>query len=139
MQTCPVMYDLNRHLAEEAREEARAERLGDIATDIREEVETALFPLAGADTLPTEEAVKANARHEAAAAQLAIEMLEYANQHEMGEAFAALFRGRPEAKDMLAVVFENAVDAYVNSCARAELKRLEDIEAEDAALARAGV
>lgn len=131
----PVMYDLNRYLAEESREQARAERLEEIAYSIRAEVEDALFLLSGKDCLPTEEAVKANARHEASALVRAGEIAGFLDEEAVKGAVLAAFRRTPEAHDLWKLTVDKAVDAYVSSCAEAELKRLEEVEAEDRALA----
>lgn len=134
-----VMYDLNRHLAEEAREEARDERLEEIAYSIRAEIEDALFRLPGADRLTADEAIKANARHEAKAAALAGDIAGFIDNDQMNEALVALYRGQKEAKDMLSVAFDDALEAYIKAAAEAELRRLEEIDDEYRALAKAGV
>lgn len=116
MQTCPVMYDLNRHLAAEAREEARDERLEAICAEVREETEECLM-------------------HSSNAEAMMDEIAGYLDQDQHCKALVAAFRGAPEAHDLLVVALDDALDDYVASCAEARLRHLEEVEEEDAALA----
>lgn len=131
----PVIYDLNRYLAEESRAQAREERLEAICAEVREETETALFPLKRTDFMTPEQALKATASHEAKAAALVGEIDGFIDNDKKNEALVALFRGQPEAKDMLTAVQDDALDAYIQSVAEERLRHLEEIEAEDRALA----
>lgn len=114
----PVMHDLNRHLAAEAREEARDERLEAICAEVREETEECLMHSSGAEDLMDE-------------------IAGFADQTKLNEALVAAFRGKPEAHDVLVVALDDAIGDYVQSVASARLRHLEEVEAEDAALARA--
>lgn len=118
--TCPVMYDLNKYLAEEAKEEARAERLEGICAEVREETEECLMHSSGAEALMDDVAG-------------------FFDQAKLNEALVAAFRGKPEAHDMLVVALDDAIGDYVQSVASARLRHLEEVEAEDAALAKAWV
>lgn len=118
--TCPVMYDLNRHLAAEAREEARDERLEAICAEVREETEECLM-------------------HSSNAEAMMDDVAGFFDQKKLNEALVAAFRGKPEAHDMLVISLDDAIGDYVKSVASARLRHLEEVEAEDAALARAGV
>lgn len=111
-----VMYDLNRHLAAEAREEARDERLEAICAEVREETEECLM-------------------HSSNAEAMMDDVAGFFDQKKLNEARVALFRGQPEAKDMLVIALDDAVSDYVNSIAEERLRHLEEVEAENAALA----
>lgn len=112
----PVMHDLNRYLAEEAIAEACDERLEAICAEVREETEECLMHSSGAEALMDDVAG-------------------FLDQAKLNEALVALFRGQPEAKDMLTAVQDDALDAYIQSVAEERLRHLEEIEAEDRALA----
>lgn len=115
----PVIYDLNRYLAEEAREEARAERLEAIACEIRE---------------TTQRILMGENRH------AAMETMETISNHIPFGTWETLLLGviRNEYNNtgrLLQHIFEKAQASYIEHEAREELNRLEAIEAEDRALA----
>lgn len=115
----PVIYDLNRYLAEEAKWEAREECLEAIACEIRETTQRILL---------------GENRH------AAMETMQTISDHIPYGTVETLLLGviRHEYSDiarLLLHIFEKAQSSYIDHEAREKLNHLEAIEAEDAALA----
>lgn len=119
MQTCPVMYDLNKYLAEEAKEEARAERLEAIATEIRQTTRHSLMGENRADAIETMQTI--------------IDYIPCGTLETL--LLGAIRHEYADTGRLLIHIFEKAQNSYIEHEAREELKHLEDIEAEEAALA----
>lgn len=112
---CPVRYDLNRHLAREARAEARDERLEQIAANIR--------------AITLESLAVGNEEY-------ADDVWCFVDEGAIKKLMCDMAAGNnSNLQETLASVFSAALDDHVMYEAERELKRLEAIEAEDAALA----
>lgn len=115
----PVMYDLNRYLAKEAREQARQERLEAIATEISQETRQTLM---GKNRQAAQETMAAISDHIPFGTWETL--LLGVIRHEYGD-----------TGSLLQHILQKAQTCYIEHEAKEELKHLEAIEAENAALA----
>ncbi|MCM1512481.1 MAG: hypothetical protein NC112_05165 [Oxalobacter formigenes] len=118
MQNCPVIAELNRFLAEEARQEARQERREAIAAAIRSTTRRILL----GENRPA-----------------ALKTIETICDHIPGGSIETLLLGaiRHEYSDtghLLHHIFEKAQTCYIENETARELKRQEELDAENAAL-----
>lgn len=115
----PVMYDLNKHLAEEDKWIARDERLEEIAAEIRKEKEFFL-----------QKAPIASAVDEVG------NFSDFIDEKALHSLMMSVYRDDYlDIRKELLKIFNSAVDDYICELSHEELRRLEEVEAENAALA----
>lgn len=115
----PVIYDLNRYLAEEAREQARQERLEAIATEISQETRQTLT---GENRQAAQETMAALCDHIPFGTWETLLLGIIRNEY-------------TDTSRLLQHIFQKAQTCYIEHEAKEELKHLEAIEAENRALA----
>lgn len=118
MQPCPVMAELNRYLAEEAKQEARQEHREAIATEIRETLRQTLLGTNRTEALKTMETICDHIPYGALET-----LLLGAIRHEYSD-----------TGHLLHHIFEKAQTGYIEYETARELKRQEELHAENAAL-----